>query len=73
VMSLWQALAGQHVDESIQVSPGSDNVLKLSFPRVRHRTTPNVEIWNRILKNLRAAFGGMRDYLLHRRAVVTHI
>jgi hypothetical protein len=35
-MSLWQALAGQHVDESIQVSPGSDNVLKLSFPRVRH-------------------------------------
>jgi hypothetical protein len=42
-MSLWQALAGQHVDESIQVSPGSDNVLKLSFPRVRHRTTPNVK------------------------------
>ena len=29
-MSLWQALAGQHVDESIQVSPGSDNVPKMS-------------------------------------------
>jgi hypothetical protein len=68
VMSLWQALAGQHVDESIQVSPGSDNVLKLSFPRVRH-----VKYGSRLLKNLRAAFGGMCDYLLHHRFVVTHI